>query len=488
MSDNHPPLHLSREEFLKIGHRLVEELGAHFESLSQKPVSPGESPGQIRAALGAYPLPEDGQSADGVLRKAADLLMEHSLFTGHPRFWGYIIGAGTQIGALSDMLAATINPNVSGWNLAPMATEMERQAIQWISEFIGYPSNAGGILVSGGAMANYVGFLVARRAKATWNIREKGIGDHALRVYCSRETHTWIQKATDLFGHGTDAISWIDTTDDLRMDTSALDAAIRRDKADGMLPFLVIATAGTVSSGAVDDLQAIAAVCRTHNLWFHVDGAYGGPAAGLPEMEQLFAGMQEADSIALDPHKWFYCPQEAGCVLVRDAARLTDAFSYRPPYYHFEKYEDAPGINMYEYGLQNSRGFRALKVWTGFLQAGRAGMQQMIRHDTAMARLLYTLADEAPDFEAFQVNLSIVTFRYRPAGEENDNVLNMLNERLMVALQNSGHAFLTNALVDGRFILRACFVNFRTQEEDVRSLLPVLRDLARDIPLHVFHG
>lgn len=478
------PLHISKEEFTSIGYQLIDQIAAHFSALDQKPVTPGETPAQVRKALGIRSLPEDGQSATQVLEGALDLVVQHSLYTGHPRFWGYIIGAGTQIGALSDLLAASVNPNGGGWNISPMATEIERQVIQWIAEFIGYPGDAGGILVSGGAMANYIGFLTARRAQATWNVREHGIaaGPGKMRVYCSKETHTWIQKATDLFGFGTQSISWIGTDNQQRMNVQELESAIVHDKSNGDLPVMVIATAGTVSTGSVDDLMAINAICKRHQLWFHVDGAYGGPAAGLPELQELFSGISLADSIALDPHKWFYCPQEAGCVLVRDARRMTDAFSYRPPYYHFEDYEEAPGLNFYEYGFQNSRGFRALKVWTGFLQAGRKGMQQMIRHDIAMAQLLFDLVSSTRDFEPFQTHLSITTFRYRPADSIlSDSELNKLNEELMVALQNSGKAFLTNALIDGKFILRACFVNFRTREEDVRALPGMIREIAQEV-------
>jgi glutamate/tyrosine decarboxylase-like PLP-dependent enzyme len=478
------PLELSKDEFTKLGYTLVDRIAEHFDTLRQKPLTTGETPAQVREALGMQGLPDTGLAGSEVIERALDATLKHSLFPGHPRFWGYIIGAGTQIGALSDMLAATVNPNVGGWNLAPMATEIELQSISWIAEFIGYPKNAGGILVSGGAMANYVGFLVGRKAKAPWNIREQGLR-HAtgqLRMYCSKETHTWMQKAADLFGHGTDAIRWIETDDSLRLDMHALEQAIEEDKRSGDIPFLVVANAGSVSTGVVDDLARAAAICQKHDLWYHIDGAYGAPAGGLPELADHFKGMAMADSIALDPHKWFYSPQEAGCVLVRDPARLTDAFSYRPPYYHFEEYEETPGINLYEYGFQNSRGFRALKVWTGFLQAGRNGMQSMIRHDLAMAQLLFELVDKADDFEAFQVNLSIATFRYVPHNTTMDtDQLNTFNERVMVALQTSGEAFITNALIDGKFLLRACIVNFRTREEDINALPGLIRKIGKAV-------
>lgn len=248
-----------------------------------------------------------------------------------------------------------------------MGTESEAQAVRWIAELIGYPTDCGGLLVSGGNMGNFVGLLAARKAKATWDVRTAGLfGEQArrLRLYTSGETHTWIHKATDMFGLGTDAIRWVPTDEQLRMDMNALRNQIQADINAGDLPFLVIGTAGTVSTGAVDPLPELAAICREYDLWFHVDGAYGGFAALLLDegkVPEALKGIREADSVAVDPHKWLYAPLEAGCTLVRHPQALRDAFSYHPPYYHFA--EEASTIDYYEYGPQNSRGLRALKVW-----------------------------------------------------------------------------------------------------------------------------
>lgn len=472
------PLEIPKDEFRQLGYWLVDKIAEHFDTLGSKRVTPGKTPKLVRDALGRSSFPEDGLRPEEVVNRAFDLLMENSLLDGHPNFWGYIIGSGTQIGTLADMLAATVNPNMGGWELSPMASEIERQTIQWIAEWVNYPTDCGGLLVSGGAMANYVGFLVAKTVKASWDIRKDGLrgGDGTMKVYCSEETHTWIQKAADLFGLGTGAIEWISTDSELRMNVGALRERIERDKASGDVPFMVVATAGSVSTGVVDDLAAVRDVCREHGLWFHVDGAYGGPVAQLEEFSEVFNGFANADSIALDPHKWFYSPQEAGCVLVKDRQHMLDTFSYRPPYYHFEDFKDEPGINFYEYGLQNSRGFRALKVWMSFLQAGKSGMREMIAHDVEMARLLYETVDQASDFEAFQTNLSITTFRFVPSGELSEEELNDLNERLMARLQSEGNVFVTNAVIKGKFLMRACIVNFRTTRENVLAFPEVVRD------------
>ncbi|HSK38732.1 MAG TPA: aminotransferase class V-fold PLP-dependent enzyme, partial [Arenibaculum sp.] len=402
-----------------------------------------------------------------------------------PRFWGYITSSAAPIGALGDFLAATVNPNVGGWPLSPMATEIERQTVKWIAELIGYPSDCGGLLVSGGNMANFVGFLAARKARAGWDIRAHGTaGDSPLRVYASEETHTWSQKAADLFGLGTDSIRWIPTDGRLRLDTGKLLAQIKKDRQAGARPLLVVGTAGSVSSGAIDPLPEIASICRDHELWFHVDGAYGGVAAVLPEASADLRGLRLADSVAVDPHKWLYAPIEAGCTLVRNPAHLLDAFSYRPPYYHL-KYESAdPETNYFEQGPQNTRGFRALKVWLGLKQVGRQGYVTMIRDDIRLAGDMHRAVAAHPEFEMFHQELSISTFRYVPRrlsatrGEpETEAWLNRLNAELLGAIHASGELYLTNAVIDGRFVLRACIVNFRTSRADVEAVPSIVARL-----------
>ena len=238
------------------------------------------------------------------------------------------------------MLAAAVNPNVGAWKLAPMATEIEAQTVGWIAELIGYPTSCGGLLVSGGNLADFICFLAARTAKASWEVRKVGLrhetGRH-LRVYTSSETHTWTQKAMDLFGLGTDSIRWISTDQRQRLDLTVLRQRIREDLAQGDQPFLVVGTAGSVSTGAIDPLPELAAICREYEMWFHVDGAYGAFAGVLPDVSSDLGGLTEADSIALDPHKWLYAPLEAGCVMVRDPKFLRETFSYHPSYYHFDK-------------------------------------------------------------------------------------------------------------------------------------------------------
>ena len=321
-----------------------------------------------------------------LLERTARLLFEHSLFNAHPRFFGYITAAPAPIGVLGDFLAAAVNANVGAWTLSPAATEIESQTVRWIASLIGYPVDCGGLLVSGGNMANIVCFLAARAAKARWNVRERGvIGDagQRLRVYGSAETHTWIQKAADIGGLGTDSIRWIPTDSSLRMNVAALRRQIEADKAAGDVPCMVVGTAGSVSTGAIDPLPDISAVCQEHDVWFHVDGAYGGFAAAVPDAPDDLRALSAADSVAVDPHKWLYAPLEAGCALVREPGLLRAAFAYHPPYYHF----DEQATNYVDYGPQNSRGFRALKVWLALRHVGAAGYRTMIAEDIRLSRV-----------------------------------------------------------------------------------------------------
>lgn len=485
MAERVSALEMGAEEFRKLGYQMVDRIAGFLDSLPERRVTPAESPAEVRAALHAERgLPQHGTEAGPLLARAADLLMEHSLFNGHPRFWGYVTSSAAPIGALAEMLAAAVNPNVGAWLLSPMASEIEAQTVRWIAEMLGYPTVCGGLFVSGGNMANFVCFLAARQAKAGWDVRRAGMGGGRLRVYCSKETHTWIQKAADMAGLGTDAIRWIGTDEEQRIDLAELREQIERDRAAGDRPFLVAGNAGTVSTGAIDPLPELGALCRELDLWFHVDGAYGGLAAMLPGAPAAMAGLREADSLAVDPHKWLYAPLEAGCALVKDAEKLRDAFSYHPPYYHF----GVEARNYFDAGPQNSRGFRALKVWLALQQVGRAGYEQMLGEDIRLARVMFERIRLYPALQALTHSLSITTFRYVPAdldvGDGGDRgvpaYLDELNRELLTRLQTSGEAYLSNAVVDGKFALRACIVNFRTSAADVEALLPLVVRLGEE--------
>jgi len=467
------PLEMDPGEFRAVGHRLVDAIARHLATLRTLPITRGEGPEEIRRALGGNGIPEEGTDPRALLESITPLLLEHSLFNGHPRFLGYITSSATPIGALADLLAAAINPNMGAWQLSPMGTEIELQTVRWIAQLIGYPDRCGGVLVSGGNMANFVGVLAARRKQVSWDIRTEGLGAHqTLVMYASKETHTWIQKAADLFGFGTGAIRWIATDSEHRMDLGSLLREINRDRDEGRQPFLVVGTAGSVSLGAVDPLPEIAEICRREQLWFHVDGAYGAIGAALPDASADLKGLSEADSVAIDPHKWLYAPLEAGCALVRRPEDMIAAFSFHPEYYTFQGEEQT---NLFEFGLQNSRGFRALKVWLGLRQAGRKGIVHLVEEDIALARALFDEVGRQELLEPFSCRLSIATFRYVPkdlhSGDASaEEYLNRLNQEVLTRLQQGGEVFLSNAVAQDRFLLRACVVNFRTTKRDMEEI------------------
>jgi glutamate/tyrosine decarboxylase-like PLP-dependent enzyme len=470
------PLDIPPERFRQIGHQLIDQIAALLESVSDRPVTRDESPSAVRDALGLNgPLPQEGEDPAVLLDGLARTIADHSLFNGHPRFFGYITASPAPIGMLGDLLASALNPNVGGWLLGPAASEIEGQTVRWIAELIGYPTDCGGLLVSGGNMANFVCFLAARAAGARWDVRAEGVNDGsrpALRCYASAETHTWIQKAADLTGIGTAGIRWIPTDDRLRMDVAVLAERLAADKAAGDLPFIVVGTAGSVSTGAVDPLVEIGSLCREQGVWFHVDGAYGGFAAAVPDASADLRALADADSVAVDPHKWLYAPLEAGCALVRDAEALRRAFSYHPPYYHFEE----KATNYVDFGPQNSRGFRALKVWLALRQAGASGYRRMIGEDIALSRAMADAVVAHPELELVTQELSITTFRYVPADLRGDDsqaardYVDTLNRALLDALQRGGEVFVSNAVISGRYILRACIVNFHTSLTDVQAV------------------
>jgi len=475
-------LDMTGEQFRSLGHDLVDRIADFLASIRTHPVTRAESPEVVRAALGANrALPEEGQDPKALLRDATALLFEHSLFNGHPRFYGYITSSAAPIGMLADLLAAAVNANVGAWKLSPVATEIEAQVIRWLAQFIGYPADCGGLLLSGGNMANLTCFLAARAAQAGWDVRKQGIaGGPRLCVYASAETHTWIQKAADLAGLGTEAIHWIDGR--RPMDLDELEIRYRQDIGEGYQPFLVVGSAGTVSTGAVDPLPDLAAFCQERKLWFHVDGAYGAFASGVAGTPPELKGLQLADSVAVDPHKWLYAPLEAGCALVRNPAALRNAFSYHPPYYSFE----GEGINYFDIGPQNSRGFRALKVWLALQHAGAAGYREMIQDDISLARYLYDLAVDHPELEAITHHLSITTLRYVPeelraglGSKPVEDYLNHLNQRLLAAIEKSGEAFISNAVIAEKYALRFCIVNFRTSAGDMEAMPQLVVHLGR---------
>jgi aromatic-L-amino-acid/L-tryptophan decarboxylase len=453
-----------------------------LERLPSLPVATAANQQQVQEAM-SRPIPDDPLSDDELLVYLHQMTFDWSMYPGHPRFMAYISGAGTVPGAPAELLAAGLNMNLGGWRLSPSGTEIELGLIRWFAEQFGLPEEAGGLLVSGGAMANFVALKVARDHGASWDVRNQGVaaGDR-LVLYASQEVHVVNDRAADMLGLGARAVRKIPVDDGHRLRMDSLREAIARDRADGLRPFAVVATAGTVATGAIDPLPEIAELCGEEGLWMHVDAAYGGPAILTEDMRPQLAGIERADSIAFDPHKWLYTPHSGGCVLVRDSTGLVLSFAALAGYIHEDKERSGHGTDLGMMGPQFSRGFQALKIWVSLLAHGRRAYARRISHDAELARYMGRLVEGRPEFElAAPVGLSICCFRYVPEdlamSPDREDYLNTLNERLMTEIQLDGRAFCSNAILGGRFVLRACIVNFRTEAEDVEATLDVAAEL-----------
>jgi glutamate/tyrosine decarboxylase-like PLP-dependent enzyme len=475
----HAPIDIPPERFRAAGYALVDRIADLLAALPERPVTAGLSVAEIRDRIDASAgVPEDGIDIDVLLAQATELLTAYSLYNGHPKFLGYITSSPAPMGMLADLLAAAVNPNVGAWTLSPVATEIEAQTIRWVAELLGYPPACSGVLVSGGNVANFVGIFTALRAVFPRD-SDGRTPERIARatLYASSETHTWIDKAIDMFGFPKDALRSIPVDAQRRIHMQELSAQLAADVNDGRIPVAVVGNAGTVSTGAIDPLPALAAFCREQGVWFHVDGAYGGFAALVTTAPDDLRGLSQADSVAIDPHKWLYAPLEAGCALVRDPEKHRAAYSYHPPYYHFGQ----EATNFFDYGPQNSRGFRALKVWMALRQVGRRGYEGMIAEDMALASALYDRLAGDARFEVSTLSLSIVTFRYVPEeyrGRTEDAAatayLNALNKALQARLEVSGELFVSNAVLDDRYLLRACIVNFRTSLKDIAEIPEII--------------
>ena len=466
---------LTPEEFRRLGYRAVDLLARHFAALSQPPCR-RPVPEPLRRELMERPLPKGPADPDELLDEIEANVLCYPMGNNHATFFGWVNSTAAPLAVLAELLAAGLNPSVAGGDHA--ATYIEHGVLAWMREITGFPATSGAILTSGGSVANLIGLSAMRHVKTGGRVREHGLGAGKPRlvVYTSSEGHSCIQKDVELLGIGHAQLRRIPVDAAWRMDVSVLQSRIADDRATGLTPACVAASAGTVNTGSIDPLSAIADVCQREDLWFHVDGAYGGPAVMLPEIARLYRGLDRADSLAVDPHKWMYVPVECGCALVRDGRAMRDAFSLVPPYLR----DDTALPWFSEFGIQQSRGFRALKLWTALRHIGVDGYRDALRHDLAMTGALRARLRRAPDFELISEGpLSVTCFRYRPellAGSDAD--VDALNRRLLEVVQRDGQVFLTGTELDRRPALRACIVNFRTTESDLDALLTAVRSAA----------
>jgi len=456
----------------------LDHVISYYQSLSDgtRPAYRPTTSAHLRDSLDE-PLPLEGTPFEQVLGNIYSLAADFSRHSAHQRLFGYVCSPGTALNAAGSLVATALNVNVTGFRSAPAATEIEKLTIRWLAEMIGYPSTAGGLLVSGGSMANFAGLAAARTAKAPYDVVREGVTGPRMCVYVSEEGHFSVRKAAGMLGLGTNNVRSIRTNDRQQMDLDHLARTVCDDRAAGHLPFCVVAAAGTVASGAVDPLAKLAQFARDENLWLHVDGAYGAFAALAPSARHLFEGMADADSVALDPHKWLYLPMGTGCVLYRDPDTARAAFAEHAEYIRVMGMQQAEAFAFWDYGPELSRPFRAFDIWLLIKAVGTRALAEAIAENIACAKYFEELVCASEDFEMLApVVLSIFCFRYRPRGFTGD--LDALNEQVMLAVQRAGSSYVSNARIAGKFALRGCVLNYRTTRRDMEVLLDDIRKAA----------
>jgi glutamate/tyrosine decarboxylase-like PLP-dependent enzyme len=487
-------LEISEEEMHELSSQVTQLVTDYFSQVTELPVFPDISGGQTTGKLGAS-LPIEGEPLDQLLDDCRTIL-DGSRHNGHPRFFGYVASPSTPPGAFADLIASTLNSNVTSWRSGPAATEIERTVVGWLASLIGYGDDAAGILTSGGSMANLTALMIAHRAKANKDVAATGLWNSGapMAIYASEQVHMSIPKAADILGLGRQQVRMVECDDRFRMNVHSLRDRITEDLAGGLRPFCVVGSAGTVNTGAVDSLNEIAEVAKEFGLWFHIDGAYGALAASDETKQSLFRGMERADSVSLDPHKWLYVPLDCGCLLFRDEAQARTAFSFdEADYIKIHEQNAEESFAFWNYGPELSRRFRALKIWLTLRYYGTRRIARAISEDNALAAYMSQAIEEADDFELLAPpELSICCFRYVPPrlqlklqasveGAAIDSELDQLNNKIMLAVQRGGRAYVSSATLHGRFALRASITNFRTTRADIDQTLEIIREAANDL-------
>jgi len=468
------------EEYGRLAHRMVDEMLDHLRTVRERPVW-RPVPEEVAASF-HEPLPSSPTPAGEVYAEFRERILPYPTGNIHPRFWGWVMGTGTPGGMLAEMLAAGMNLNQGGG--AQSGALVERQVIDWCKDMLSFPPEASGILVSGGSMANLVGMTVARNARAGFDLRSEGVdpGRGRLVAYASTEVHSSVPKGMELLGLGRSALRLVPALADDTIDLAALRGAIAADRSAGNVPFLVVGCAGSVSTGAIDPLDALADLCAEEKSWFHVDGAFGALAALSPDLRPLLRGMERADSLAFDMHKWMFLPYEIGCALVRDPRLHRGAFALAADYLeHTTRGIGGGDLWFSDYGVELSRGFKALKAWMALKEHGSAKLGRIVRRNVEQARTLGDLVAADPDLELLApVSLNIVCFRYR-GKVQGEAALEALNRELLLRLHEGGLAAPSYATVHGRYALRACITNHRTRRGDLEILRRETVRLGREL-------
>ena len=482
------------DELRGVGVDMIEAIADYHAGLQRRRVMPAVSPAEVAAQF-TDALPEVGVSADALLADWIHRVVPMLTTVGSPRHFGYVNGSGSMIGVLADALAACVNTNAGAWKLGPAATEIERQCLRWTAELVGYPADCGGIVTTGGTMANFTALLTALRHVAPYDSTPGGLQDPQrsgrFLVYMSdHEGHVSIIRAVDMMNLGRNSVRRVPSRPDFTMDARALALMIEEDRSRGDLPFCVVAQLGSINVGAIDPIDAIADICAQHNIWLHVDGACGLLAAVLPEMRDAVRGLERADSTCFDPHKWLGVPYDCGVVLIRHAERLRRAFSITAPYLRGTQDTDhRVGIDFLEHGPEMSRGFRALKLWMTFRFYGARGLRDAFAASLGLTRQLHELVREHPDFEVIhEPSLYLYCFRYAPSRLSNrtgesqvQERLDQLNQEIADEVTRSGVALVMTSRIRGRVVLRMSICSQRTEPKDIRQTFEALARAGQEL-------
>lgn len=477
---NNQNLDLKNEDFKRLLNKSRDLVLEQFQDLDVRKAYHAYSQKEVEEWFDEA-LPKEGMDQFELLDEVEQKVLNTATGNLGPHMYAYVMAGGTQISIIGEQLANTINQNTGKWHLAPAINEMEKRVIQWGAEMIGYPENAGGVLVSGGSAANLAGLTVARNIFfEQLEVRKKGLfGQKPFIVYASTEVHGCVDKSIELLGIGINNLRKVATHPDFTIDLNALEKQIQQDLTLGYQPFCIIGNAGTVNTGAIDDLEALANLSKKYQLWFHIDGAYGGLAASLTSLKEKYKGLEKADSVAVDFHKWLYQPFEAGCILVKNWELLRSTYFKKADYLDTALEGDKGRLDFNEHYFQLSRNAKSLKIWMSFKAYGLNRIKAMIQKDIDLAKYLADQVERAPDFELkARSDLAIACFRYIGTLKTESEIV-LINERLISALEKDGRVFITGTKLHNEFVLRACLINHRKQPSSIDYLLNVIREVAQ---------
>ena len=460
-------------EFRELGHALVDRIGAYLESVEDRALFPDVTPAKLDA-LFDEPIPSEPTPSRDLPAELDLKLLPYCAHVSHLGYFGLITPTPTPIGILGDFLASALNQNLGAWTIGPSAVAMERRTVRWLCDLAGYGPDAGGNLTSGGMMANFIGLKLARDAVSGDRAQREGVRDR-WAVYTSEERHISVDKAVDAVGIGRENLRILPTDDRFQLRLDALEAAIAEDKAKGVRPMCVVGIGGATNTGAVDDLRALRKIADRESMWLHVDAAYGGGMLISEAHPGVLAGLEFADSVTIDPHKWFYAPLDAGAILAKDGSRFTKSFGLKPAYLVDEMDAGGERYAYYVHGFEQSRRFRSLKVWLSFKRYGTKEIGRWIDANVALAERMHDLCARSRDFlSAVKPRMSAVCVRYAPPGLGEEEAARIHRE-VSRRIEEQGRFWLSTTELKGTSYFRICPVNFRTRPEHIDELFATLR-------------